>query len=166
MKPAPSLSELIQTQNKSSLFCCAIYVRDARYSSMIHLTYWEVWISFKMLDRMSCSSNFKLDWNKRKKRDIILHWQIASLSKHQAQKDLIYWRILNLKVLFSAFQLSKINIFWKMCYFTLVRGIQSQNPPSDVKKGLLDSSRVCLNIWMIICHSFFSQKKHTHTHTA
>ncbi len=97
--------------------------------SMIHLTYRELWISFKMLDRMPCSSNFKLDWNKRKKRDIILHWQIASLSKHQAQKDLIYWRILNFKVLFSAFQLSKINIFWKTCHFTLVREYKVRTNP-------------------------------------
>ncbi len=122
--------------NPSPLFfCCAIYVRDARYSSMIQLTYRELWISFKMLDRMPCSSNFKLDWNKRKKRDIILHWQTASLSKYQAQKDQIYWQILNFRVLFSAFQLSRINIFWKTFHFTLVRGIQSQNPPSDVKQG-------------------------------
>ncbi len=55
--------------NPSPLFfCCAIYVRDARYSSMIQLTYRELWISFKMLDRMPCSSNFKRLEQKEEKR--------------------------------------------------------------------------------------------------
>ncbi len=115
--------------NPSPLFfCCAIYVRDARYSSMIQLTYRELWISFKCWTGCHAHQTLKLTGTKGRKEILFFIDRLQASANIRHRKIKFIEQILNFRVYSVAFQLSRINIFWKTFHFTLSEGNTISEP--------------------------------------